>query len=272
MIIEALHEMAMRLMYLVLAPRHPRGRIAMHAVVENDNGDTLWVHTHGLAKFDLREIEVVGVPDELRGYAHGILFDIMGYMKFERRIEQDEHLGGMFVHDNQKAAHYATARLIKREGDPAHSGTLRFVDYDQPAGSGFPYRLFAVHIGSLAEKKRSPKQREEMARLSLSIHSGSQDHWCSETDPDQNPGNWLAYDVLGHALCDQGRHAEGIEAFRQVLERCPSAAIEFHSIYTDAISQGHLPPPEEDPRSEFWSAVDIQVLKSVVEARGGSNA
>lgn len=272
MLIETLHGLATRLLYLVLAPRHPRGRTAMHAVEEDDNGATLWVHTHGLAKLGLPEIEFVGVPHELRGYAHGMLFDIMGYMKFERPIRPDENFGGMLVHNNQKAAHYATARQIVREGDPAHSGTLRFVNYNQAAESGFPYRLFAVHINCLAEESRSASERERLAKLSLSTHPGSPEEWRSQADPDQNPGNWVAYHVLGHALCDQGKIREGLDALRQVLERCPSAAIQFHSIYTEAISEGDLPPADLDPRSRFWTEVNVEALQAEVGLRGGGAA
>lgn len=63
-------------MYLLFGPGHPRGWTDMHAVVETEQSDTLWIHTHGLEKLGLHDIEFVSAPTALRGYAHGMLFDL----------------------------------------------------------------------------------------------------------------------------------------------------------------------------------------------------
>lgn len=270
MLVDRLHSGFIRLLYRVLAPGHPRGSTDMHAVMETDDGDTLWIHTHGLGKFGLSEIELVGVPNALRGYAHGILFDIMGYMKAEKAIAPDEHFGGTLVHDEQRVLHYATSRSIERRDDPEHDGFLRFVDYGCSAESGFPRRLFATHIASFADRERSPQGRERLARLSLETYDGSPREWLEEAEIELNPGNWLAWDVLGHALFDQGNEVEGERCFREVLERCPAAALKLHDIYRDAIAAGALPPPESDLRSRFWSSLDVESLHEAVASRKGS--
>lgn len=240
----------------------------MHAVVETEQGDTLWTHTHGLEKLGLHEVEFVGVPTALRGYAHGMLFDIMGYMKAQKPIAADEHFGGNLAHPEQRVVHYATARRIQRPDDPEHDGFLRFVDYECSAESRFPSRLFAAHIASFADRERSPATRERLARLALQTYGGSREEWHAEADVDRNPGNWLAWDVLGHALYDQGNEQEGERCFKEVVERCPAAALRLAEIYSEAIAAGDLPPPEHDRRSRFWSSVDSRRLRDAAESRG----
>jgi hypothetical protein len=240
----------------------------MHAVVEGDGSDTLWVHTHGLAALGLPEIELVGVPLSMRGFAHGILFDIMGYMKTQKAIGPDEHIAGALVHAEQRAAHYTTSRLIDRPDDPAHSGFLRFVDYKREAATGFPKRLFAAHIVALGELERSAVARERSSRMALSVHPGDEEEWRAQSDPSLNPGNWVSWDTLGHALCDQGRIEEGLQCFRAVVERCPAAALRVRDIYEELVSAGKLPSAEVDPRSSFWLGLDRSDLEAEAGARG----
>jgi hypothetical protein len=240
----------------------------MHTVVEAEQGDTLWIHTHGLEKLGIHEIEFVGVPTALRGYSHGILFDIMGYMSAEKRIEADEHFGGTLVDPEQPVLHYATSRRIHRPEDPEHDGFLRFVDYDCPAESRFPCRLFAAHIACFADRARSPEPRERLARLALETYGGSREEWHAEADADRNPDNWLAWEVLAHALYDRGYEQEGENAFKEVIEWCPAAALQLWAIYNDVIAAGDLPPPETDPRSRFWSSMDSRILRDQARSRG----
>ncbi len=267
MLLERLHSVLMRGLYSVLAPRHPRGSTDMHAVIESPQADTLWVHTHGLAKRGLPELEIVGVPERLRGYAHGILFDVMGYMASRKSIGSDEHFGGLLVGPEQRVVHYATARRVTRPDDSEHDGFLRFVDYNERAESGFPTRLFAAHIAALADRERSATTRERLARLSLEVYKGSPAEWMRESDSDRNPGNWLALDVLAHALYDQGDATNGEICFRSLIERCPAAAVKIRAIYAEGIAEGHLPPPDVDPRSRFWTSLDEASLQHAIEER-----
>jgi hypothetical protein len=136
-----------------------------------------------------------------------------------------------------------------------------------PVDSGFPRRLFAVHIMSLAERQRSPVERERLGRTALAIHPSAHEEWINEADLDKNPGNWLSYDVLGHALCDLGRTDEGLSCFNEVVNRCPAAALKIGEIYDEAISAGNLPPAESDARSSFWSNLDRDALRAAVVQR-----
>lgn len=267
MISEILHIKLNRLLYRVLAPKHPRGRTDMHAVLEENGGDTLWIHTHGMGALGFLEIELTGVPVEMRGYAHGILFDLMGYMAGVKPIQPDEDIGGTFVDQSQRIVHYATARLVKRPDDSKHTSLLRFVDYHCDVDSGFAPRLFAAHIAALADRERAAGRRETMSRLSIRAYCGSPEEWRREAEAERNPGNWLAFEILGHALCDQGRTDEGIQSFSEVTKRCPDAALRIANIYEDAIHHGHLPPPDKDARSRFWTSLDRSTLKADLEKR-----
>lgn len=261
LLLNRLHSLAVRLVYLVLAPRHPRWRTDVHAVLEDDSSQTLWVHTHGLERWHLPNIEFVGVPDALAGYAHGILLDLMGYMKFEKAIGPNEHFGGLLVARDQRVVHYATARLVQRPTDPPHDGFLRFVDHGEPADSGFPRRLFATHIGALGETHRSTAAREKLFRQALAVYPGTDTEWATSSDFGTNPGNWLAFDGLGNALCDRGATEEGINYLREAVKRCPAAALRTREIVEEGVRTGHLPPPEIDPRCAFWLALDPERLR-----------
>ncbi len=195
----------------------------------------------------------------------------MGYMKAEKSIEPDEHFGGLLAHPEQRVSHYATARLIERPHDPEHSEFLRFVDHDCTAESGFPKRLFAAHIGALTDRGRSTVTRERLPRLAVQTYEGTPEQWQSESEVDSNPGNWLAWEVLGHALYDQNNQKEGEECFKQLIERCPATAVRLCEIYREAIASGELPPSEHDPRSRFWLSVDTATLEGQVAARRGAS-
>jgi len=65
---------------------------------------------------------------------------------------------------------------------------------------------------------------------------------------------------------------EGLQYFREVIERCPGAALRLIEIYREGLTAGSLPPPERDPRSAFWSSLDVDVLQKELASRGGSAA
>jgi hypothetical protein len=218
-------------------------------------------------RWDLREIELVGVPDDLRGYAHGILFDVMGYMKLEKPIVSGEHFSGLLVSQQQRVHHAATIHEIPRPEDPSHSGFLRLVDYDQSADAGFPNQLFATHIAALADERRSAAEREEMFRRALDLFPGDLKQAHLEPSPNANPGNWLSWDGLGNALCDQGKTEEGMECLRRMIEMCPAAALLTRDIVEEGVETGALPPPDLDERTRFWIDLDPEKLKKETDRR-----
>lgn len=244
-----MYDFFIRLLYRVTAPGHPRGRVRMDAVGE-EVGDTLWIHTHGMARWGLHEIEMVGVPYALRGYAHGLLFELMGYMKGQKPIGADETIAGLWVSEDQPAAHQAKAILIERPDDPDHRRTLRFIDLHPTASAGFPARLFAAHICSLAALERSPFKRQEMYQQATALVSTADD-----PDTDQildNVNNWVAWEGLGSACWDLGRVPEAIAHLTKAAKLSPNSMRSLAEHVRQAIGRGELPAPELDPRSRFW--------------------
>lgn len=258
----------LRWMYRILAPRHPRGWLEVEAVGEDESGGTVWVHCHGMERWELPNVEIVGVPADLRGYAHGILFDVTGHMKSSRGIRPDEGFGGLLVSRRQRGRHEGTLRPVERPDDPAHSGALRIVDFGQPADSGFPRRLFAVHLVSLADLARGPATREKLFRRAVAIWPGDPTTATTEGpfEPGSNENNFLAWEGLGDALCDRGRFDDGILHLEEAVARCPRWAREF----AEHIRSQYGPRASEsaDPRFTFWSQLDVEeVRRRVLERR-----
>jgi tetratricopeptide (TPR) repeat protein len=206
-----------------------------------------------MSRWDLHDVEFVGVPYPLRGYAHGLLFDLIGYMRASRPILPDEHVGGLLVSEEQPAYHLATARLVNRPNDPEHPSMLRFVDHKATPESGFPARLFAAHVMALASRARTPARRAAMFRTALALVPPSDE---PETeDPRGNANNWSALFGLGNALLDLGRVDEGLDTLSRAAQASPRAMRSLAEYYREAIGRGEFPPPEKDPRSRFWSTL-----------------
>ncbi len=250
------HGAIIRLVYRVLAPGHPRGHVDVHAVRETSTAETLWIHTHGMSRWGHKDVELVCVPDELRGYAHGVLFEVIGYMHGHRPIHPDEHFAGALVSERQAILHRGTARLVPRDDDPPHDEMLRIVDYQQPAESGFPRRLLATHVCSLAEQTRSALKREAMYRQALAIFPGGED------DPDDdlhaNPNNWAAWEGLGSALFDQGRETEGTACLKHAVAASRAWARNYAGFVREQVESGAVPRDDSDPRYRFWSAIRLE--------------
>jgi hypothetical protein len=255
---QKLHSTAVRWMYRILAPGHPRGWIDVHAVVE-EQGTGLWIHTHGMGRWRLADIEMVGVPPDLRGYAHGILFDVIGYMKREKPIRADENFGGMLISRDQIVVEYCTFRRVsgRPERDP-QGEYLRIVDLGEPEGAGFPFRFFAAHLCALGRAARNLQKQVRLLRRATELDPGD----CSQNPQDlgacdSNPGNYFSWEALGDALCDLGRGEEGIECLREAAARWPFAAADYAGHIRQLVQNGELPPPDQDARSRFWCELDV---------------
>jgi hypothetical protein len=142
---------------------------------------------------------------------------------------------------------------MNRPNDPEHSSMLRFVDYKTAAETGFPARLFASHLIALASSARSLARREAMFRTALTLVPPSNE--SEGDDPRDNTNNWAALEGLGSALIDLGRVEEGLNALSQAARASPRAMRSLAEHFRAAIGRGELPPPDEDPRSRFWSSL-----------------
>lgn len=230
----------------------------MHAVQE-EHGTGLWIHTHGMRKWDLAEVEMVGVPPDLAGYAHGIMFDVLGYMKNQKHIHADENFGGMLVSQEQIVFEYCTFRRAPdRPEHEANGECLRIVDLGQPADAGFPVRLFAVHLCALGRAARNPKQQIPLLRRAIELCPGE----CCQNpqdigERDSNPGSYFSWAGLGDALCDLGQEEEGLQCLQEAAARWPFAAADYANHIRQLVQEGQLPAPDRDVRSRFWCELDV---------------
>lgn len=245
-----MYDTLIRLMYRVMAPGHPRAHVQFHAVRELST-DTLWIHTHGMTQWGLQEVELVGVPYALRGYAHGLLFAIIGYMKNTKPILPDETIGGFFVSEDQPTYHLATARAVARPADATHLSSLRFVDLGAAADSGFAPRLFASHITALASQVRSVVRAERLYRIAANLLPVGTD--ADVDDLRENVNNWAAWEGLGSALFDLGRPDEGLECLGNAFTCSPKAMRALAEHFRGKIERGELIVAPSDPRARFWS-------------------
>ncbi len=269
-----LHGAVIKLLYRVLSWNHPRGWVDMHAVFEGERRETLWIHTHGMGRFGRADLELVGVPNDLRGFAHAILFDVLGYTRSVKPIAPDEHFGGNLVGGpSQAVPHLATARAVP-DRDASHRGVLRLVDHGAPADAGFPFRLFAAHLCALADTTRSLGRSEALFRRSTEIFPGEYVEPTAGVDPRTGEVDLLAlqaranvrgWEGLGTTLASLGRVAEAVEAFEQAIARAPAWGRHFAKFVAD--HAGRELPSGDDPIVRFWTDVDVDEVRARRAAR-----
>lgn len=207
-----------------------------------------------MGRWNLPNIEIVDVPADLGGFAHGIMFDITGYMKAHKAIKPGETFGGLLVSDEQIVPHQCSLHLAHIEDEPNEKEFLRIVDVHESVDAGFPKKLFAAHLLATAGKTRNRVKREWILRRSTEIFPGKPN---SGPDDEQaardNPGNFFSWSDLGDLLCDRGSMEEGLHCLKLASEHWPFGARRNGAIILDAIREGRLPSPESDPRSRFWT-------------------
>jgi hypothetical protein len=244
----------------------------MHAVWEQTEPppETLWIHSHGMARFGLPDLEIVGVPGDLRGYAHGILFEILGYTKTVKPIRPDENFGGNFVGgDAQRVPHLATLRAVP-DRDAEHAGLSRVVDLGASLADGFPRRLFAAHLCALGERTRGAKAVELFRRATeifpgemLDAGEGLDAEGRVDLQATQQRANLFAWEGLAAALVDVGATDEAIAALEQAVARCPAWARDYARFVTAPES----PAPPDHPFTAFWRELDVDRVQSRVRGR-----
>lgn len=259
-----LHGAAMRLLYKIIAPRNPRGWLDFHAVREP--GDrTLWIHCHGMERWNLPNMEILGVPWSLGGYAHGLMFELLGYCKNTKQMNADETFGGYFTGAEQIAPHLGVLRASPCR-EAGHEGMLRVVDEGQPAEAGFPYRLFATHISALGWNQRKPERAVAQYREALKIFPGDYAGMTEGLDSEagkvdsavlQQKSNLSSWDGLAHALFCMGQDREGAECFEQAIARCPGWARFFKQFVLEEEAGS---PLTGDAYVRFWSDADIDEI------------
>lgn len=234
----------------------PHGWAEYHCVEEA--AGTLWIHCHS-PRWGLPNLEFVGVPADMRSYAHQLMFEIIAHGRAGHALAPDCDIEGIFSAPLQNFRQMATLRRTDHD-DPDHYGMLRIVDWTQPVESGFPRRLFAAHVMAWVEYTEDPAQKEAMCRRSLAIFPGYFLDMAAGADivprkadltDLQFRANLSAYLSLAHALFDQGRGKEGIGYLRQAIARCPGWACAYRHHLLNAYRA-------RDRYIDFWREADIE--------------
>ena len=247
---------ATRLYRRYFQPDDPHGWADYHCVEEPDG--RFWIHTHGLRRWRLPELEFTGVPHDMRGHAHQLMFAIIEELKPAVATRAVGDIEGVFAAPGQNFRQMATLRPALRE-DTRHRNILRIVDWDRPVESGFPARLFASHIAAWAELADDPAQKEAMCRRALAIFPGYFLEMTAGADIDphktdmsdlQHRANLSAYLSLAGALFAQGRADEGIGYLEEAIARCPGWGQVHRAWLTGKYRR-------KDAFMNFWRDADI---------------
>ena len=237
-------------------PDDPHGWADYHCVEQPDG--CFWIHTHGLRRWGLAELELTGVPHDMRGHAHQLMFAIIENLKPAGAARADGDIEGVFSMPGQNFRQMATLRPAPRE-DSKYSTIMRIVDWDRPVESGFPARLFASHIAAWAELAGDPAQKEAMCRRALAIFPGyflemtagaGLDNRDADFTDLQHRANLSVYLSLAEALFAQGRAAEAIGYLEEAIARCPGWG-QTHRAWLIAKYR------RKDAFMNFWRDADI---------------
>lgn len=220
-----------------------------------------------MERWGLPDVEIVGVPSDLGGYAHGLLMHVIGYMKTQRPIRADENFGGKFVFDEQIVIQTATARRSPNTGE--HAGTLRIVDYGESPESGLPRRLLSSYLIATAEAPRSPERKIELLRLAVRVFPGDPKEPSREPEGEgpTNPNGYFGWENLGTVLCESGGVSEGIRCLEEAVARWPSGARGFSNHVRELHARGEVPQPEKSPLTKFWLSLDTDAVCQKALAR-----
>lgn len=234
----------------------PHGWADYHCVEEPEG--TLWIHTHGLRRWRLPDLEFVGVPARMRGYAEQLMFEFVAHGRKSQMLGGDMDIEGIFSAPRQNFRQLATLRWVLHE-DRQHQDTLRIVDWDQPRDSGFPRRLFASHIAAWAEFAQTPESKEAMCRRALAIFPGNFLEMTAGADivPGkadltdlQQRANLPVYLSLAESLFAQGRAGEACGYLEEAIARCPGWAQTWRGYLVGKYRR-------KDAFMNFWREVDI---------------
>ena len=248
-----------RLYRRLFRPDDPHGWADYHCVEQPDGN--FWIHTHGLGRWRLPDLEFTGVPHDMCSHAHQLMFAIIESCRDAGAAHADGDVEGVFSAPGQNFLQLATLRPAPR-GDSEHWNTLRIVDWDQPAESGFAARLFASHIAAWAELAGDPVKKEVMCRRALVFFPGHFLEMTAGADIDprdadltdlQYRANLSIYLSLVEALFAQGRVTEAIGYLEEAIARCPGWAQAFRGWLVANYRRN-------DAFINFWHAADISEI------------
>lgn len=238
-------------------PDDPHGWADYHSVEEPDG--TFWVHTHGLRRWGFPDIEFADVPPDMLSYAHQMLFEIIARARAGLQLAAESDIEGVFSAPVQSFRQMATLRWAPHD-DPEHRETLRIVDWNHPAESGFPRRLFVSHVAAWADLAEDPARKEALCRRALALFPGCFLEMGAGIDiaPGnadltdlQHRANLQVYLSLAQALFDQDRPAEAIGYLEEAIARCPGWAKSYRDYLVNKYRR-------KDAFMNFWRDADLK--------------
>lgn len=250
-----------KFLYRLITPKHPRGWIdVIYETYEKNDEILAKVFTKGMSRWKLNDLEIIDVPQSLIGYAHGILFELTGYMKNQQPINADENFGGFLIHNNQRLVNYATFR---------NSGeSLRIVDFETNLESGFPKKLFASYLIEGSIKTKNPAKQEHEIKKAIeifdSIDTIGEKKIESAFKNGHNVNNYAAFDRLGDILLDRGDN-KGWDFIYQAISRCPNYAKELSNDINKEFNGNY---PSDDERFKFWGELDDKKIREIINTVG----
>jgi hypothetical protein len=242
-------------------PSNPLGWADYHMVAERSGG--WWVHCHGLKRRIGFDLEITGVPKDLRKEALRMLTGIIRTLRKQGKIAPDRDFGGHFSGSRQSFSQAATFRKSSRTDDD-HKEIIRIVDMGQPLHSGFPVRLFAAHLVARGQSQTDAKKAEKLFRRAIDLSPGEVSTSADGADYDPAAGditglqlksNLGGYLGLALALRAQNRAPDACAAATEAIARCPGWA----QLYRDYFIQTD---DRKDTYQEFWRSLDILSIAS----------
>ena len=249
-------------MYRIIAPGHPRGMID---VKTEEMGDKIRVFTDGMKKLGLSDVEILGIPNvyELAGYAHGIIYAVIGYMKDAEKngksLKDGETFGGMWEHNEQMAFHLCSIRKSSSISKDANE-IIQIVDIDEPLNSGFPKKLFAAHLCANAYLTKDFTKAEFLYRKAIELYPAQKEYAYIDQEKfsaGNNYNNFAAWHGLADCLYAQNKIVQAMEAYMEAVIRCPQWAADFAAFVKNEMLEPK-PNSVDRKRWEFFANLDIK--------------
>lgn len=260
-----------RIFHRVFGRSNPVGWADYH-VVEERRG-ILWLHSHGLARRKGFEVEMVGVPADLRDEAARLLLAVVGMQRGGGKFLPDGDFAGRFTSPGQSFLQIGTFRQSVRT-DKDHGELLRIVDFGEASYPGAPVKLLAAHLTARGQAQTDPKRAEKLFRRSLELFPGENSQARDAEEYDPAAGDITAFQArsnlgarlgLSLALRAQNRIAEARTNAVETIARC----YEWARLYRDQFVQTD---PTDDAYRRFWRDADLLGIATTWQPPAAQNA
>lgn len=238
----------LNLFYRIVAPNNPRGWIQVYIEDDTENKGKKHIFTDGMQKWHIQNIEFSAVPEDLAGRVHGLIFEIINYLKNISPIKAGETFG-MQTHSLT-----VVGKMIPGEGE-----RLKIVDVDHPASqieNAFPSKM--LHTAIVAEVSDShstlPADKEIiLLKRAIELFSGNTSKPIKlESELKDNPhrNGATAFQLIADTYAEQGNSSECVLALDMFCQLSPYDMKLYGKNIINAIKSNEVNP--DDIRSKYW--------------------